>query len=98
MSFWRSTRFFWFVIIKCCARSATADWGASCAQLKQRCKEVAPGIVPSVEGLGTDSSSNSQWLVVDCGSVVAHVFEEGARELYDLDSMWGGQSMSLEAA
>ena len=68
-------------------------------QLKQRCKEVAPGIVPTVEGLGTDSSANAQWLVVDCGSVVAHVFEhEDARGEYDLDSMWGGETRSLGAA
>ncbi|KAK9907514.1 hypothetical protein WJX75_005118 [Coccomyxa subellipsoidea] len=68
-------------------------------QLKQRCKEVAPGIVPTVEGLGTDSSANAQWLVVDCGSVVAHVFEHGdARGEYDLDSMWGGETRSLGAA
>ncbi len=69
-----------------------------CLQLKQRCKEVAPGVTPHVEGLGISSSANSEWLVVDCGSVVAHVFEEGARQEYDLDNLWGGEDLSLQAA
>ncbi|BDA47949.1 probable ribosomal silencing factor RsfS at C-terminar half [Coccomyxa sp. Obi] len=67
-------------------------------RIKERCKEVAPGVVPSVEGLGTSSYNNSEWLVVDCGSVVAHVFEQDSRKEYDLDSMWGGPGRSLEAA
>lgn len=67
-------------------------------QIKERCKEVAPGVVPSVEGLGTSSYNNSEWLVVDCGSVVAHVFEQESRKEYDLDNMWSGQKSSLEAA
>ncbi len=67
-------------------------------QIKERCKEVAPGVVPSVEGLGTSSYNNCEWLVVDCGSVVAHVFEQESRTEYDLDTMWGGQDSLQEAA
>ncbi|CAL8463069.1 g2603 [Coccomyxa elongata] len=67
-------------------------------RVKERCKEVAPGVVPSVEGLGTSSYNNSEWLVVDCGSVVAHVFEPDSRKEYDLDTMWGGQGGFLEVA
>ncbi len=67
-------------------------------QIKERCKEVAPGVVPSVEGLGTSSYNNSEWLVVDCGSVVAHVFEQDSRKEYDLDTMWGCQEKSVEVA
>jgi hypothetical protein len=31
-----------------------------------------------------------EWLVVDAGSVVVHVFEEGARLEYNLEGLWGG--------
>lgn len=58
-------------------------------QLKERCKEVAPGQVPAVEGLGMSAHDNSDWLVVDSGSVVAHVFEGEARERYDIEGLWG---------
>lgn len=65
--------------------------GWCCAQLKERCAEVAPGKVPSVEGLGSSADDNADWLVVDAGSVVAHIFEENARELYDIEGLWGGE-------
>ncbi len=63
----------------------------ACLQLKQRCKEVAPGVSPSVEGLGRAAAENADWLLVDCGSVVAHVFEEGARREYNLESLWSAR-------
>jgi hypothetical protein len=31
----------------------------------------------------------SEWLVVDAGSVVAHVFLEGYRQEYALEELWG---------
>ena len=70
------------------------------AQLKERCKEVVPGKAPSVEGLGSNAYENSDWLVVDAGSVVAHVFEEDARQEYDIEELWAGsrEVESLEVA
>ena len=32
---------------------------------------------------------NSEWLVVDAGNVVAHVFLEGYRQEYALEELWG---------
>jgi hypothetical protein len=32
---------------------------------------------------------DSEWLVVDAGSVVAHVFLEGHRQEYALEELWG---------
>ena len=55
-------------------------------ELKQRCKEVAPGVAPGIEGA---EDANPQWLVVDSGSIVVHIFAEGARKEYDLESLWG---------
>ena len=34
-----------------------------CAQLKQSCKEIAPGIPPRIEGLGASHHANTDWLV-----------------------------------
>eukprot|EP00887_Chlorella_sp_A99_P007680 scaffold20.g7680.t1 len=54
-------------------------------ELKARCAEVAPGVAPGVEGL----QEESEWLVVDAGSVVVHLFLKGVREQYDLEGLWG---------
>lgn len=42
------------------------------------------GIRPiSVEGY-----EDGQWVLIDCGDVVAHVFYEPVRSVYDLESLW----------
>lgn len=58
-------------------------------ELKRRCKEVAPGVAPAIEGA---EEANPQWLVVDSGSIVVHIFAEGARKEYDLEGLWGDKN------
>ena len=42
------------------------------------------GIRPiSVEGY-----EEGQWVLIDCGDVVAHVFYEPVRSTYDIESLW----------
>lgn len=55
-------------------------------ELKSRCAEVAPGVAPAIEGA---DDPNAEWLVVDAGSVVVHVFAEHARKTFDLEGLWG---------
>jgi len=38
--------------------------------------------------LAMEGDKGSQWVLVDYGDVVAHVFHEEARFYYDLDGMW----------
>ncbi len=45
----------------------------------------AKGIVP----LSTEGSFQDNWMVMDYGSVVFHIFRQKARDYYDLDGMWG---------
>ncbi len=65
--------------------------GAVLHELKQRCKEVAPGIAPSIEGADDPSPD---WLVVDAGSIVVHVFHEESRASYDLEGLWSARDKS----
>lgn len=60
-------------------------------ELKKRCHEVAPGVAPSIEGR---DDANPDWLVIDAGSVVVHVFHEDVRSEYDLESLWGDEESS----
>ncbi len=43
------------------------------------------GIIP----LSTEGTFQDNWMVMDYGSVVFHIFKPKAREYYDLDGMWG---------
>lgn len=61
-------------------------------ELKKRAQEVAPGVIPSVEGSNDDS--HPEWLVVDAGSIVVHVFHKDYRSEYDLEGLWGGEGLS----
>lgn len=41
------------------------------------------------ERLGLEGYESSRWIVQDFGDVVIHVLTEDARELYDLENLWG---------
>lgn len=35
-----------------------------------------------------DKGDNYDWLLIDAGSVVVHIFTKSAREFYDLEHLW----------
>lgn len=37
---------------------------------------------------GTEGKDGGRWVLVDFDDVVLHVFQESAREFYDLDGLW----------
>ena len=59
--------------------SAIADYVAD--ELK---KSVLHHI--SIEGLG-----NAEWVLMDAGDAIVHLFQEEAREHYKLEELWGGR-------
>ena len=40
---------------------------------------------PAVEGLG-----QSDWVLIDAGDVVVHLFRPDVRRFYNLEKLWGG--------
>jgi ribosome-associated protein len=36
-----------------------------------------------------EGRENSEWVLMDYVTVVAHIFQTGIREFYDLESLWG---------
>lgn len=51
-------------------------------QLVRRLREL--GIRPATEG-----KTNADWVIVDTGSVIVHVFRPEVRAFYNLEKMWG---------
>ena len=38
--------------------------------------------------IGVEGAQAGQWLLLDTGDIVVHVFQKDARDFYDLDSLW----------
>lgn len=56
-------------------------------QLFQKVK-VETGIICRIEG-----KQSGDWVLIDCGDVIVHLFRPEVREFYQLDKMWLADSM-----
>jgi ribosome-associated protein len=82
-------------VIDLAGKSAMADYmviasgrnprhiGAMAEHLRERIK-ASSGRTPPIEGLAT-----ADWVLVDQGDVVVHLFRPEVRRLYNLEKMWG---------
>ncbi len=57
--------------------------GAIADRIVRNCKEL--GLVPRIEGV-----PHCDWVLVDAGDVIVHVFRPEVRQFYNLEKMWGG--------
>lgn len=65
--------------------------GAIAENVAKGLKEV--GIeAPHVEGL-----ANSDWVLIDSGDVIVHVFRPEVREFYNLEKMWTSEKPAKKA-
>ena len=64
--------------------------GTSEPQLKAIASGITDGLLEedNIKPNAVDGYPLSQWLVVDYGSVVVHVFHQVKRELYSLEDLW----------
>jgi len=66
-----------------CTGSSEPQLKAIASSIRERVREN-PGQRPTAE----DGYPASQWVVLDYGSVICHLFLGGKREFYDLESLW----------
>ncbi|SLN13323.1 ribosome silencing factor [Oceanibacterium hippocampi] len=66
--------------------------GAIADHLSRRVKEAGAG-KPVLEG-----QSNCDWVLVDLGDVIVHIFRPEVRNFYALEKMWGADLPAEQAA
>ena len=95
------------VILDLQSVSSITDYLVICsAQSEPQLKAIANGVVKTLKDdfgrppLAVDGFPTSQWIVVDYGEVMLHIFHEDKRGLYALEDLWSDakQVSILEAA
>lgn len=64
--------------------------GTSNPHLKAIRREIADRTVSDheVKATATDGTHDSQWMVLDYGDVMVHVFHKDKRDFYSLEDLW----------
>jgi len=64
--------------------------GTSEPHLKVLANEIERRLMEedNVKNIGRDGSSISQWVVLDYGGVIVHIFHKSKREFYGLETLW----------
>ena len=64
-------------------------------------KALASGVREAVRAAGfpvlaTEGGENGEWIIVDCGAAVAHIFQPAIRDYYRLEEIWGGKTVKMK--
>lgn len=82
------------VTLKVTALTSVADYfivctGRSDTQVRSICEAIQEAL--GAEGqkpLAVEGVAHGQWILMDYGDVVVHIFYEDVREFYNLDGLW----------
>lgn len=81
-------------VLKLPAVSAFAEYFVLCSgQSGPQLHAIAEAIEESLHRQGMrlahrEGKSGAEWVLLDYGSIVVHIFGEGARRYYDLERLW----------
>ncbi len=82
------------VILEVGAHTSVADYfvictGRSDIQVQTICRAVEEAMAKiKVRSLAIEGFTHGQWVLVDFGDVVVHIFYETARDFYNLERLW----------
>lgn len=63
--------------------------GGNARQIQAIADEIALRLKQSGERVvGTEGYDNAEWILLDYGAYIVHVFSEKARAYYDLERLW----------
>ena len=68
------------------------------ANSNRHAKSLSEKLVESVKEsgksiLGVEGKVESGWILVDCGEVVINIMKSDIRDFYDLEGLWGGNTL-----
>ncbi|MFC6164754.1 MULTISPECIES: ribosome silencing factor [Lactiplantibacillus] len=63
------------------------------ADSKRQVQAIADNVVDFIRKAGSDVKSvegrtAGEWILIDCGDVIVHVFQKDARQHYNLEKLW----------
>ncbi len=82
------------VVLKLVELTAFADYfvicsGSSSRQVQAIADEIEDQLrQQKVRPLNIEGYNNAEWILMDYGSTIVHVFSEKSRQFYDLERLW----------
>ena len=82
------------LILEVSAFTSVADYfvictGRSDIQVQAICRAIEEALAKAnIRLLAIEGYTHGQWILIDCGDVVVHVFYENVREFYNLEGLW----------
>jgi ribosome-associated protein len=73
-----------------CHGDSSTQVGAIAESVEIKVKEIHGINKGHIEGL-----QNAQWVLVDYGSIVVHIFQKEYRDYYKLEDLWGDAQISI---
>ena len=83
------------VILEVAALTSVTDYfvictGRSDIQVQAICRAIEEALAKvGSSPLAIEGYTLGQWVLIDCGDVIIHIFYETVRQLYNLESLWG---------
>ena len=102
----RQTKAFDPILLKVDSISSFTDYFFICSGSSSRqVQAIAEHILEQVKKqsgrlpLGTEGRTGGQWVLIDYGEIVMHVFQDPIRRFYDLEGLWvEATRIDIEAA
>jgi ribosome-associated protein len=74
---------------------ASGDSGRQLNALAERVQERVTQLGARVYGV--EGQSGGEWVLVDLGDVVVHIMHPAVRSFYNLEEVWGGRTVHVNA-
>jgi len=63
---------------------------ALAASVRDKVKETGGDII------GSEGEETGEWVLVDCGDAIVHIFQPALRQYYNLEEIWGDKPVQLK--